>query len=60
MPFNEGQLKAIMQRDASILVSAPAGGGKTKILVSRIIELLKEGYQLSEFRVFNLYSSCWK
>lgn len=51
MPFNEGQLKAIMQRDASILVSAPAGSGKTKILVSRIIELLKEGYQLSEFLV---------
>ena len=42
MPFNEGQLKAIQQRDASILVSAPAGSGKTKILVSRIVELLKE------------------
>ena len=42
MPFNEGQLKAIQQRNSSILVSAPAGSGKTKILVSRIIELLKD------------------
>ncbi|MFR6100176.1 MAG: UvrD-helicase domain-containing protein [Longibaculum sp.] len=46
MPLNEGQLKAIQQRDASILVSAPAGSGKTKILVSRIVELLKEGYEI--------------
>lgn len=51
MPFNEGQLKAIQQRNASILVSAPAGSGKTKILVSRIIELLKEGYSITEFLV---------
>lgn len=51
MPFNEGQLKAIMQRQSSILVSAPAGSGKTKILVSRIIELLKEGYHIQDFLV---------
>lgn len=51
MPFNEGQLKAIQQRNASILVSAPAGSGKTKILVSRIIELIKEGYQIFDFLV---------
>lgn len=51
MPFNEGQLKAIQQRHSSILVSAPAGSGKTKILVSRIVELLKEGYQISDFLV---------
>lgn len=51
MPFNEGQLKAIQQRDASILVSAPAGSGKTKILVTRIIELLKEGYDIFDFLV---------
>ncbi len=51
MPFNEGQLKAINQRNASILVSAPAGSGKTKILVSRIVELLKEGYNVNEFLV---------
>lgn len=51
MPFNEGQLKAINQRNASILVSAPAGSGKTKILVSRIVELLKEGYNINEFLV---------
>lgn len=51
MPFNEGQLKAIMQRQSSILVSAPAGSGKTKILVSRIVELLKEGYSINDFLV---------
>jgi len=51
MPFNQGQLKAIQQRHSSILVSAPAGSGKTKILVSRIIELLKEGYSITEFLV---------
>ena len=51
MPFNEGQKQAIMQRDASILVSAPAGSGKTRILVSRIIELLKEGYNIQDFLV---------
>ena len=51
MPFNEGQLKAIQQRDASILVSAPAGSGKTKILVSRIVELLKEGRDIFDFLV---------
>lgn len=51
MPFNEGQLKAIEQRNSSILVSAPAGSGKTKILVSRIVELLKEGYHIFDFLV---------
>lgn len=51
MPFNEGQLKAIQQRHSSILVSAPAGSGKTKILVTRIVELLKEGYDISDFLV---------
>ena len=51
MPFNEGQLKAIQQRNSSILVSAPAGSGKTKILVSRIVELLKEGYNIFDFLV---------
>ena len=51
MPFNEGQLKAIQQRHSSILVSAPAGSGKTKILVSRIVELLKEGYEIFDFLV---------
>ena len=51
MPFNEGQLKAINQRNSSILVSAPAGSGKTKILVTRIVELLKEGYSITDFLV---------
>ena len=51
MAFNQGQLQAINQRNASILVSAPAGSGKTKILVTRIVELLKEGYSINNFLV---------
>lgn len=51
MQFNKGQYQAIMQRGASILVSAPAGSGKTRILVHRIIELLKEGHDIREFLV---------
>ena len=51
MKFNKEQSQAIYQRDASILVSAPAGSGKTRILVNRIIELLKEGYNIDEFLV---------
>ena len=51
MAFNKEQLEAINQRDSSILVSAPAGSGKTKILVSRIIKLLEEGYSISDFLV---------
>ncbi|MCD7949794.1 MAG: UvrD-helicase domain-containing protein [Erysipelotrichaceae bacterium] len=51
MAFNQGQKEAIQQRDASILVSAPAGSGKTKILVNRIISLLQEGYNITDFLV---------
>lgn len=51
MAFNQQQLEAIYQRDASILVSAPAGSGKTKILVNRIISLLQEGYNITDLLV---------
>ena len=49
--FNEGQQEAIFKRNQHILVSAPAGSGKTKILVSRILELLKEGVNIDQFLV---------
>lgn len=33
-PLNDGQYEAVITRNCSILVSAPAGSGKTKILVN--------------------------
>lgn len=42
--LNKQQALAVNTRDKSILVSAPAGSGKTKILVSRIISLITNDY----------------
>lgn len=42
--FNDEQRDAISSRNSSILVSAPAGSGKTKILVSRILSLLEQDH----------------
>ena len=41
--FNLNQQKAIEIRNANILVSASAGSGKTKVLVSRIANMLVNG-----------------
>ena len=50
--FNQEQRKAIELRNKTILVSAPAGSGKTRILVSRIDDLIKKDlYQIKEFLV---------
>ena len=38
--LNDEQNLAVYSRGSSILVSAPAGSGKTKILVNRIISLI--------------------
>lgn len=40
--LNDGQFEAVVTRGCSILVSAPAGSGKTKILVNRIMALIEE------------------
>lgn len=42
--LNKQQSLAVNTRNKSILVSAPAGSGKTKILVSRIISLITNDY----------------
>ena len=47
--FNAQQEEAVYIRNKHVLVSAPAGSGKTRILVSRILELLKEGVHIDQF-----------
>ena len=51
-PLNSGQEEAVTSRGCSILVSAPAGSGKTKILVNRIMALIEEdGYNVDQLLV---------
>ena len=51
--MNDEQIQAVEARNSHILVSAPAGSGKTKILVSRILSILKEnGYKIAEFKKY--------
>ena len=50
--INLDQQKAIYTKNKNILVSAPAGSGKTKILVNRMMEhLLNDGYSVDDFLV---------
>lgn len=49
--MNEQQIEAVEARNSHILVSAPAGSGKTKILVTRILSILKEGVDIDSFLV---------
>lgn len=50
--LNDGQYEAVITRNCSILVSAPAGSGKTKILVNRIMSLIEEdAYNVDELLV---------
>ena len=45
--LNPAQKEAVLHQDGPILVLAGAGAGKTKVLVSRIIELIHNGVQPS-------------
>lgn len=50
--LNDEQYEAVVTRNCSILVSAPAGSGKTKILVNRIMALIEEdNYNVDELLV---------
>lgn len=42
--LNDEQNLAVYSRGSSILVSAPAGSGKTKILVNRMMSLIEDDY----------------
>ncbi len=41
--LNENQKEAVLEKYGSILVLAGAGSGKTKVLTSRIVNLIKSG-----------------
>ena len=50
--YNKEQQAAIDLRGKTILVSAPAGSGKTRILVARLISLIvNDHYSMDQFLV---------
>lgn len=49
--YTPEQKKAIFDRNKDILVSASAGSGKTKVLVDRVLNLVKEGTPLTNMLV---------
>ncbi len=49
--FTDNQWQAIFETDHHLLVSASAGSGKTRILVQRVIEKLKNGVNIDELLV---------
>jgi len=58
--MNDEQIQAVEARNSHILVSAPAGSGKTKILVSRILSILKEGVNIDSFLVLTFTQAAAK
>ena len=60
--LNDEQNLAVYSRGSSILVSAPAGSGKTKILVNRMMSLIEDNTcKCRFFTCFNFYeSSCFR
>ena len=53
--FNKEQEQAIMTRGKTILVSAPAGSGKTRILVERMRRLIEE----DRYEILNFHRCSW-
>lgn len=58
--MNDEQIQAVEARNSHVLVSAPAGSGKTKILVSRILSILKEGVNIDSFLVLTFTQAAAK
>ena len=60
MNYTKEQEQAIFLRDENIMVSAGAGAGKTRVLVSRMAELImdeKNPVEADRFLVCLLYTS---
>ena len=51
MIFTESQRRAIEERGASLLVSAAAGSGKTRVLTERLMGYVTEGEDIDRFLV---------
>ena len=49
--WTEQQQQAIQARNATLLISAAAGSGKTAVLVERILALLREGASLDRMLI---------
>lgn len=49
--WTDEQLAAINARNHTILVSAAAGSGKTAVLVERIVQLIREDYELDRMLI---------
>ena len=45
------QQQAVDARNRTILVSAAAGSGKTAVLIERIVQLIREGYQVNRMLI---------
>lgn len=51
MQWTKEQRRAIEERGRNMLLSAAAGSGKTTVLVSRVLELLKEGARIDRMLI---------
>ena len=51
MAWTTDQLKAINTTGTNIIVSAGAGSGKTAVLTTRVLELIKKGIHINELLI---------
>ena len=65
MPLTPQQETAVYDRGGSLLVSAAAGSGKTKVLVERLFSYMEqEGCQVDDFLIITYTKAaaawCWR